>query len=592
MTSWGERMASVVTACGPRPHPGLPYHRRLEKVKFGVPLEEVCQKDIPGPLLVMLLKLNKEGPYKKDVFRAPGHQGNTRKLIHFLQHSRLVNLHSFSVNTIASVLKKFLRKIPGGIFGPANELTLFTIGELETDEEKLSVVQSVFRSLPHYSQHLLVLLIGTFYEIHINSERGNTGMTAEALGISVAPSFFHTCVSEGKIAKPEEVQKFKLATRITTFFIEHFGRRDLFGRENYEYYARLTGRILKVEDEWMFFTYPPAIMSETSSGTKESLGVPGTSLKPSSSNEEVDRLAPSTPVSASVKEKSGSLEIIPENCSLDPSGRLSISLDDKNVSSPSSCGSPNQTFRHTQTLSMPGSAARAVSCLPQVHQRQTERMRHRSEWFLSDPSTGLVTVKCRPSSMVMPIPPASPLDSTGPPSLPSSRPPPLPSSQPPTRMGRLSPNVSCDKMMMSITPGDHPSSPLPKSGPNSTPKGQHAGQSDVRLRRRLSDKDKHRLVRRSSSKKNKENGSESTSGESGKCDNAETADRREGGGGGHTPVLKRTTSADSSSSNSHNHHAILARTRSEEGGQGASPGPGASPASGASDLIARSLPRI
>ena len=122
--------------------------------------------------------------------------------------------------------------------------------------------------------------------------------------------------------------------------------------------------------------------------------------------------------------------------------------------------------------------------------------------------------------------------------------------------------------------------------------GQHAGQSDVRLRRRLSDKDKHRLVRRSSSKKNKENGSESTSGESGKCDNAETADRREGGGGGHTPVLKRTTSADSSSSNSHNHHAILARTRSEEGGQGASPGPGASPASGASDLIARSLPRI
>ena len=33
----------------------------------------------------MLLKLNKEGPFKRDVFRAPGHQGNMRKLIHFLQ---------------------------------------------------------------------------------------------------------------------------------------------------------------------------------------------------------------------------------------------------------------------------------------------------------------------------------------------------------------------------------------------------------------------------------------------------------------------------------------------------------------------------
>ena len=37
--------------------------------------------------------------------------------------------------------------------------------------------------------------------------------------------------------------------------------RDLLGRENYEYYARLTGRILKVEDEWIFFTYPPGMAS-------------------------------------------------------------------------------------------------------------------------------------------------------------------------------------------------------------------------------------------------------------------------------------------------------------------------------------------
>jgi hypothetical protein len=72
------------------------------------------------------------------------------------------------------------------------------------------VIFSVFRSLPIYSQHLLVLLIGTFRVIHSNSERAKTGMTAEALGVSVAPSFFHTCVTEGRIARPEEVQKFKV----------------------------------------------------------------------------------------------------------------------------------------------------------------------------------------------------------------------------------------------------------------------------------------------------------------------------------------------------------------------------------------------
>ena len=230
-------------------------------------------------------------------------------------------------------------------------------------------------------------------------------------------------------------------------------------------------------------------------------------------------------------------------------------------------------------------------------------MRHRSEWFLSDPSTGLVTVKCRPSSMVMPISPASPLDYPGPPSLPSSRPPPLPSSQPP-RMGRLSPNVSCDKMM-SISGA--PSSPLPKRGIDfeipglfnmfssvvfsgqqiisNTP--SPAGQSDARLRRRLSDKDKHRLVRRSSSKRNKENGSGETTGDQAGCVSgtptaSEGAEMHDG-----TPVLKRTTSADSSSSSNNHHHAILSRTRSEDGGQ-----PGGSAVSSAGDSIARSLPRI
>lgn len=42
------------------------------------------------------------------------------------------------------------------------------------------------------------------------------------------------------------------------FLIDNFGASNLFGRENYEFYARLTGRILKVEDDWIFsFRYPP-----------------------------------------------------------------------------------------------------------------------------------------------------------------------------------------------------------------------------------------------------------------------------------------------------------------------------------------------
>lgn len=42
------------------------------------------------------------------------------------------------------------------------------------------------------------------------------------------------------------------------FLIDNFGVSNLFGRANYEYYARITGRILKVEEDWIFaFRYPP-----------------------------------------------------------------------------------------------------------------------------------------------------------------------------------------------------------------------------------------------------------------------------------------------------------------------------------------------
>jgi hypothetical protein len=37
-------------------------------------------------------------------------------------------------------------------------------------------------------------------------------MTSEALGVSVAPSFFHSCVSDGKAARMEDVMKFKVFT--------------------------------------------------------------------------------------------------------------------------------------------------------------------------------------------------------------------------------------------------------------------------------------------------------------------------------------------------------------------------------------------
>lgn len=81
----------------------------------------------------MILKLNREGPYKKDVFRAPGNQASVKELISFLQTGTILNIEHYSVYTVASVLKKFLSKIPGSIFGDEIEKELLRIARETVD---------------------------------------------------------------------------------------------------------------------------------------------------------------------------------------------------------------------------------------------------------------------------------------------------------------------------------------------------------------------------------------------------------------------------------------------------------------------------
>ncbi|CAB3403955.1 unnamed protein product [Caenorhabditis bovis] len=233
------------------------YRGRIEKVKFGVPINEAFAHDIPATLLMLLLKVNKDGPTKKDIWRAPGNQAQVRKLSQIMQHGRLVNIENFTVYTAASVIKKFLSKLPGGIFGRENEETLFNSAGGDIDKQR-QVFYRIFGSLPLGSQHLLVLLFGTF-KIVANSSEGHTNsMNPNAIAISVAPSLFHTCIHDGRQARVEDLQRFKIASNIVCSIICSFGDTRLFPRECYEYYARYTGRTLRIDENRMFTFHNPS----------------------------------------------------------------------------------------------------------------------------------------------------------------------------------------------------------------------------------------------------------------------------------------------------------------------------------------------
>ncbi|TMS34712.1 hypothetical protein L596_002247 [Steinernema carpocapsae] len=293
------------------------YRGRIEKVKFGVPLSEAFNHDIPATLLVLILKVNKEAPFKKDVWRAPGNQAHVRKLSSIMQHGRLVNISNYSVYTAASVIKKFLNKLPGGVFGIENEKILFDIVAQPDPEKQRQVFCRVIEGMSVPTQHLLVLLFGTFRNIR-DSPDASMKMSSDAIGISVAPSLFHSCIHDNGRPNLDDVIRLRNASEVISKIIDGFGHTNLFPRECYEFYARITGRTLRIDENWVFtFQYPPSrlfsyqsaynVMAAKCAGSYSLSAVTDLpSSSPGVCSSAGDRLARSFPQSASLSHISSS----------------------------------------------------------------------------------------------------------------------------------------------------------------------------------------------------------------------------------------------------------------------------------------------
>ncbi|KRZ72758.1 hypothetical protein T10_3836, partial [Trichinella papuae] len=350
----------VMVQCFTSDESRAPFIRRIEKVKFGVPASEAFLHDIPATLLVLLLRVNKLGPLKKDIWRAPGNQAHVRKLIHIMQHGRLVNIDNFSVYTAASVIKKFLSKLSGGIFGVENEERLFESLEIQDTHKRREAVCRVLSSLSVPCQHLLVLLFGTFRLITDAADSSGTRMNPEVIGLSVAPSLFHTCIHDGQRARVEDVIRFRMASRVVTFVVEHFGFSNLFPRENYEFYARITGRTLRVEANWHFsFHYPSNLVeSNTVDAVESTEGTTPADFAPVVMVIRSSGVDPTTSQSVESSHDYDCLRSLNLACN-------AVSLDE------------------LKELNQLAAVAKSPSYLEWVHERQTLRMQTRSEWFLS-----------------------------------------------------------------------------------------------------------------------------------------------------------------------------------------------------------------
>ncbi|KAK7108662.1 uncharacterized protein [Littorina saxatilis] len=204
---------------------------RSFKLKFGVPINSALKHGLlPAPLVDILVYIAKEGVATADVFRRPGNPNDIRRIVKRLSEGKQVIYTNYSFYTLASVVKKFLLKTPGGVLTEDGEEVLLHVLTLGHRMDQCQAVNTFIESLPVAHQQLLALLFGTWFRIVTYAEINF--MSVEALSRSVAGSMFHTCAED-----PAKVEK---ASRILQLLIDNFGVAAMFGRQNIQFFAETT----------------------------------------------------------------------------------------------------------------------------------------------------------------------------------------------------------------------------------------------------------------------------------------------------------------------------------------------------------------
>ncbi|XP_069869529.1 rho GTPase-activating protein 20-like [Dipodomys merriami] len=192
---------------------------------FGVPLPDICENEnLPKPILAMLCFLNHKGPLTKGIFRQSANVKSCRELKEKLNSGVEVNLDCESVFVIASVLKDFLRNIPGSIFSSDLYGHWVCVMDQGNDEQKINVIQRLLDQLPRANVVFLRYLFGVLYNIHRHCSANQ--MTAFNLAVCIAPSILWPPTSSSPTLENEFTKKVSL---LIQFLIENACR--IFGEE-------------------------------------------------------------------------------------------------------------------------------------------------------------------------------------------------------------------------------------------------------------------------------------------------------------------------------------------------------------------------
>ncbi|KAJ3448947.1 rho/rac/cdc gtpase-activating protein [Anaeramoeba flamelloides] len=160
---------------------------------FGVPLEKVLQRDsrsnYSAPKLVeeCILFLECEGIESEGLYRINGSVEKRDELKKQYNLGRCVCFESISnLDTVASLIKLFLREIPDHVFGPKNCKIIEKLSKMDDNNDRLEYFSEILPQIPLPNFSLLYLLMPHLKRV---SEKSDTNkMTAYNLSIVFSPT--------------------------------------------------------------------------------------------------------------------------------------------------------------------------------------------------------------------------------------------------------------------------------------------------------------------------------------------------------------------------------------------------------------------
>ncbi|KAK9978096.1 hypothetical protein ABG768_019864 [Culter alburnus] len=165
-----------------------------QRAVFGLPLISLrksgqMRQGLPLVLTHIVEFVEKHGLFSSGLFRVSGSVKRCLELRKSFDHGDFPEFDTGDIPTLASLLKLFLRELPGGLIPEPHMTNLLKVFRESKQEELNQAVRMILNSLPE--EHFNVLCYLMFFLSRVAAESQLNLMTSKNLATVFGPTIFH-----------------------------------------------------------------------------------------------------------------------------------------------------------------------------------------------------------------------------------------------------------------------------------------------------------------------------------------------------------------------------------------------------------------